>query len=140
MWRLQDLRDGGGLGFTVELFFLASKQLLSTSESSSKPCYVGTFRAVTSDWRVYKHSHGTQKLLLDMVMPEGLVTISNYPDYIVHEFLKLLGDILEGQIGSHIDSAVQKLTDFLRAMGWHPRVQFLRKVLGVITRAQASSS
>ena len=30
-WRMQDLRDGGGLGFTVELFFLALDQLLSTS-------------------------------------------------------------------------------------------------------------
>jgi hypothetical protein len=33
LWRLQDLRDGGGLGFTVELFFLALSQLLSTSSS-----------------------------------------------------------------------------------------------------------
>ena len=30
LWRLQDLRDGGGLGYMVELFFLALKQLLST--------------------------------------------------------------------------------------------------------------
>ena len=75
-----------------------------------------------------------------MVMPEGLVTISNYPDHIVDEFLKLLGNILEGQIGPHIDSAVQKLTDFLHARDRDPHAKLLRKVLGVIIRAQASSS
>jgi hypothetical protein len=75
-----------------------------------------------------------------MVMPEGLVTISNCPDYIVDEFLKILGNILEGQIGPHIDSAVQKLTDFLHARDWDPRANLLRKVLGVIIRAQASST
>ena len=37
LWRLQDLRNGGGLGFTVELFFLALSQLLFTS--SSKESY-----------------------------------------------------------------------------------------------------
>jgi len=138
LWRLQDLRDGGGLGFTVELFFLALKQLLS--RSSSRALYVGTFRAITSDWSKYEDSLGTQKLLLDMVMPDGLITVSDYPDYIVHEFLKLLGNILEGQIGPHIDSAVQKLTDFLHARDWDLRATLLQKVLGVIIRAQASSS
>src|SRR6267142_2090304 len=49
--RLQDL-SGGVLGFAVELFFLALKQLLSTSSESSKEShsefYIGTFRAVTA--------------------------------------------------------------------------------------------
>ncbi len=47
LWRLQDLRDGGGLGFIVELFFLALKQLLSTSlsQESQSALYIGTFRA-----------------------------------------------------------------------------------------------
>jgi hypothetical protein len=50
LWRLQDLRDGGGFGFTVELFFLSLRQLLSMSSSSDSfsTFYVGTFRAVTS--------------------------------------------------------------------------------------------
>src|SRR5258708_986089 len=34
VWRLQDLHDGGGLGFMVELFFLCFEQLLSTSSSN----------------------------------------------------------------------------------------------------------
>jgi len=76
-----------------------------------------------------------------MVMPRGLVTVSDYPDYIDDEFLELLGNILEGQIGPHIDSAVQKLTDFLHAKDWWDfREELLKKVLDVIIRAQASSS
>ncbi|KAI0260893.1 hypothetical protein BGY98DRAFT_1182471 [Russula aff. rugulosa BPL654] len=59
---LQDLRDGGGLGYTVELFFLALSRLLSTSSSkeSHSALYTGTFRAITSDWSKYKDSLGTQ--------------------------------------------------------------------------------
>jgi hypothetical protein len=137
LWRLQDLSDGGGLGFTVELFFLSFDW--RPSKYSSKALYLGTFRAITSDWSKYKHSHGTQNLLLDMVMPDGLVN-SNYPDYIVDEFLKLLGNILEGQIGPHIDNAVQNLTDFLRVGDLYSSHWVFRKVLGVLIRAQASSS
>ena len=66
LWRMQDLRDGGGLGFTVELFFPSLDQLLSTSSSKEfhSALYMGTFRAITSDWSKYKHSLGTQNLLL----------------------------------------------------------------------------
>ena len=46
LWRLQDFLDGGGLRFTIELFFLALLQLLSTSPSkeSHSALYTGTFR------------------------------------------------------------------------------------------------
>ncbi|KAI0267611.1 hypothetical protein BGY98DRAFT_1190925 [Russula aff. rugulosa BPL654] len=62
LWRLQDFCDGGGLGFTVELFFIVFWQFLSTSSSkeSNSALYTGTFRAITSDWSKYKHSLGTQ--------------------------------------------------------------------------------
>jgi hypothetical protein len=44
---LQDLREGGWLGFTVELFFLTLSRLLYTSSSkeSHAALYTGTFRA-----------------------------------------------------------------------------------------------
>jgi len=78
--RLQGLRDGGGLGFMVDLFFLAFEQLIFTS-LSTKPhsaLYTGTFRAITSDWSKHKHSLGTQK-----------------PPF-------------EGQKGPHVDEAAQE--------------------------------
>jgi hypothetical protein len=50
LWRLQDLRDGGDLEFTIELFFLSLRQLLSIPslhESNSTFC-TGTFKTITS--------------------------------------------------------------------------------------------
>ncbi|KAN0135847.1 hypothetical protein V8E53_006299 [Lactarius tabidus] len=48
LWRLQDLRDSGGLGFT-ELFFLSLRQLLSVSSSQeSNHVFTGIFRSIVS--------------------------------------------------------------------------------------------
>jgi Family of unknown function (DUF6535) len=112
LWRLQDL-SAGGLGFTVELFFLALKQLLSTSSSkeSHSELYIGTFRVITARASDYRASPGTQKLLLDMVVPyRGIIFDVDYPDKVVTEFLKFLGSILEGHTGDrHIDEVVEQL-------------------------------
>ena len=77
-----------------------------------------------------------------MVMPlDGIIFTPNYPDYIIDEFLKFLGNILEGQTGPHIDSAVQTLTTAIDDPTlYYFDTELLRKVLGVITQAQASSS
>ena len=111
LWRLQDLYDGGGLGFTVELFFIAIEPLLSTSSSdkSHSALYTGTFRAITSDWSEHKHSLGTQKLLLSITMSREWMFEVFYPAYIMDEFLLLLGNFFEGQTGPHINRARQKL-------------------------------
>jgi len=112
LWRLRDLLEGGGLGFIVELFFRALKQLLSTSLSQElqSALFIGTFRAITSDWSLYKHSLGTQKILLDAVASEyGIFSDFNYPAYITDEFLQLLENMLDKQTGPHIDLALQQL-------------------------------
>jgi len=109
LWRLQDLRDGGGLGFMVELYFLAFSQPLSTSsskESHSAP-YRGTFRAIASDRSKHKDSLGTQNLLLIIAWTRREEFVDCYPAYIVDEFLLLLGNIFEGQTGPHINKARQ---------------------------------
>jgi hypothetical protein len=144
LWRMQDLRDGSGFGFTVELFFLALQQLLSTSSSpeSHSTLYMGTFRAITSDWSKYKDSLGTQKILLDIVVTRGweFDLPGRYPPLIANEFLVLLGRVFEGQAGLHIDDVVQRLSslspDTLHA---RPR-KFKVKALKVITQARAPSS
>jgi hypothetical protein len=55
-WHLQNLRDGGGPGFTVELFLFALNEVLSLSESPHQDphstLYIATFRVITSDWRM----------------------------------------------------------------------------------------
>jgi hypothetical protein len=139
LWSLQDLRDGGGLGFVVEIFLLALKQLLSasTSQESYSALYITTFRTITHDWRRYKHSLGTQNILLDAVASDqGFLRTFNYPDYIMDELWELLGDILEGQTGSHIDNAVQQLTDHQRENG----DRYGAKASAVISRLRASCS
>ena len=139
LWGLQDFRDGGGLAFAVELFLLALKQLLSTSPSQESyvTLYIATFKAISSDWRRHKHSLGTQKILLDAVTSEqGILRTYSYPDYIMDEFWGLLGDMLEGQTGPHIDRAVQQLTDLQHEDGGRCGA----KALGVIARLRASCS
>ncbi|KAF8502811.1 hypothetical protein F5888DRAFT_1800362 [Russula emetica] len=140
LWRLQDLDDGGGLGFTVELFFLALSQLLSTSSSkeSHSALYTGTFRAITSDWRKHKHSLGTQQLLLIIAWSRRGEFKAYYPAYIVDEFLRLLGKIFKGQTGPHIEEARKQFN----SIGLFDRERFTDRVLSVLTpdRGQACQS
>ena len=137
LWRLQGLYDGGGLGFTVELFFIALSQLLSTSSSneSHSALYTGTFQAITSDWSKYKHSLGTQNLLLDIAVSRHWAFEARYPAYIVDEFLLLLGNVFDGQTGPHIDRARQRFESF---ESFDPR-GFRERLLRVLTRGQAQS-
>ena len=142
LWSLDDLRNGG-LGFAVELFLLSLRQLLSTypSQKSYSALYIGTFRAITSDRSSYKHSLGTQKILLDVVASDqGFLRTFNYPDYITDEVWELLGDILEGPTSfymkPHIDSAVQRLTDLLFEEGG----KYVRRAKEVIIRSRRWSS
>jgi len=141
LWRLQDLRDGGGLGFTVELFFLSLKELLSpySSERPHSALYIGTFRALTSDWNKYKHSLGTQKLLLEMSTSHHQriidIFILRYPTYIRDEFLVLLGNVFAGQRGPHIDDAVQQLVNCYNQVRGEEGRAFVAKALEVLTRA-----
>src|SRR5258708_17914011 len=140
--RLQDLGDKGGLGFTVELFFLAFMQLLSTSSSkdSHSALYTGTFRAITSDWSKHKHSPGAQKLFLDIAWSRRWAFIyNNYPTYIIDEFFSLLGNIFEGQTGPHIDEAVRELETFEVFGADGALAKFRDRMLRVITGAQAQS-
>jgi hypothetical protein len=131
LWRLQDLRDGGGLGFTVEIFFLALEQPLSTSLSneSHSALYTGTFRAITSDWGKHKDSLETQNLLLDIAMSRRWEFGAVYPAYIVDEFLLLLGNVFEGQTGPHVDRARQQ---FESSIMYDSR-RFAERVLRVLT-------
>ena len=112
LWRFQDLRSGGGLGFCVEIFLIALKHLLSASslKLSQSALYTSTFRVITSDWRKYKHSLGTQKILLHIISSScGLISTFNYPAYIIDELLVLVDNMLKGQTGPHIDLAVNRL-------------------------------
>ena len=147
LWRLQDLRDGCGLGLIVELFFLALSQLLSTSpsrefHSALLPLYVGTFRAITSDWSTHKDSLGTQKLLLDITVLHHGEFDEYYPADIVDEFLSLLGNVFEGQTGPHIDNAREQIGSLKLLQLYDSQARglgFTERVLRALTQGQAQS-
>ena len=102
LWRLQDLRDGGGFGFTMELFFLALRQLPSSSSPELKRVVcIGTFKDITSSWENIEDSSGTQRVLLnlicDLVIPHrGVFSDFPYPEYIMEELLEFVGTIVVG--------------------------------------------
>jgi hypothetical protein len=140
LWRLLDLRDAGGFGFLVELFFLVLAQLLSMafSEDTHSALYIGTFRAITSGWRQHKDCIGTQRVLLnlicDIAIPNrGVIANRRYPEYITNELLVLLGNMVEGQSGSHIDDTMVELGN-LGAISVHT---FANEAMAVISRRRA---
>ena len=122
LWRLLDLRDGHGFGFTIELFFLALRQLELSSTSSSSELkrvfYTGTFKAITSDWKDCKNSVGTQGILLDLlcdlvIRSHGAFSDFSYPPYIVEMLLELVEKMVDGHEGirDHTDDIVQVLEE-----------------------------
>ncbi|KAI0278994.1 hypothetical protein BGY98DRAFT_1186246 [Russula aff. rugulosa BPL654] len=120
LWRLLDLRDGGGLGFTIELFFLALQQFSPTSSSPELKTvlYTGTFNVITSNWKKSKNSAGTQRILVDILCDlviegRGIFSDFSYPPYIVEMLLDLVGNMVEGHGGSqpHINDITQELED-----------------------------
>lgn len=122
LWRLLDLRDGHGLGFTTELFFLAIRQLELSSTSSlselKEVYYTGTFKVITSDWKNCKNSVGTLRILLELVCDlvigsRGAFSNFSYPPYIVEMLLELVGNMVEGheRFHGHIDDIIQELEE-----------------------------
>ena len=124
LWRLLELRDGGGLGFTIELFFLAVRQLELSSASSPPELkeifYTGTFNTIKFDWEKSKNSVGTQRVLLDLLCDliignRGAFSNFSYPPYIVDMLLDLVGKMVEGynHDGSlkHIDDIIRELEE-----------------------------
>jgi hypothetical protein len=122
LWRLLDLRDGRGLGFTIELFFLVVRQLSYMSSSSelelTKVFYTGTFEVITSNWEKSKWSTGTQRILLDLlcdlvIQGRGVFSDFVYPHYIVEMLLVLVAKMVEGHGGlnPHINEVIEELED-----------------------------
>jgi hypothetical protein len=149
LWRLQDLRDGGGFGSWVELFFLAVWQLMTIPLSSDNLSVIilGMFRTITSNWRQHKHSIGTQRVILNLVCDlaindRGLLSNFVFPSYVTDELLVLLENMLEGQSGSHIDEATVELEDAIKKgeSEWADVNLFRAEAVKVITRSRAPAS
>jgi len=118
LWRLQDVRDGGGLGFTVELFFLSLRQILSipSLHESTSVFYIGAFKIITSHWEKSRESLGTQHILLNIICDliirdRGVFSDFSYPESITTILLGMVGNMLQGYAGpdEHIRDAVQEI-------------------------------
>ena len=148
--RWQDLRDGGGFGVAVELFFVSLGKVLPTSslEVSQHDLYIGAFKTITSSWRTCRDSHGTQQVILDVVfdltmrLPELPIPLDSdfaCPKDFTDGLLELLCSMLDGQTGPHIDEAVERLGDVCRnALG--ERKEFAERALEVISQSRVPLS
>jgi len=119
LWRLQDLSVGGAFGFTLELYFLTLRQLLPASTSSSREFtafYIGALKDITSDWKQYKASLGTQKIILNLicdigVRDRGIFSNYPYPDDITTELVGLLCKMIQERESDYIRDAMEEFRD-----------------------------
>lgn len=150
-WRLQDISEGGALGFTLELFLLSLRQVLpptnlSTNRSPSRDMlYAGAFEAITSDWKQRKESPGTLQIILNIgcdfaLRDHGIFSNFEYPRCIIKSFLELLRNMVEGRKDSSIDDALKELTqsDEWRYRDYDPKTTeessswIFEEVMGII--------
>jgi hypothetical protein len=118
LWRLLDLRDGGGLGFTVELFLLSLRTLLSmpSFHESNSVYYIGAFKTITSHWEESKDSLGTHHILLNIICDllikgRGVFSDFSYPEPITAILVDMVSIMLKGYAGpdEHIRDAVREI-------------------------------
>ena len=145
LWRLQDLRDGG-LGFTIELFFLSLRRLLSITSlhESNNIFYTSAFKIITSHWEKSKDSVGTQHILLNIICDliikdRGVFSDFLFPEPITTMLFDMVGNMLQWYAGSdmHIRNAVREIesVDSLICMDTALRA----KALGRLRRFRATS-
>ena len=105
LWRIKDLCNGGAFGFTLELYFLSIRHILSTFTSTPRGIHqtilVGAFRAITSGRQRFTDLSGTLPIILNLVyeitfQDRGIFSNYKYPNYITKELLDLLGRTIGG--------------------------------------------
>jgi hypothetical protein len=112
--RWQDLRDGGGFGIAVKLFFVTLEKVLPTSslEISQHDLYIDAFKSITSSWKMCRDT-GRSRLSSTLF----LTSLCDSPNFrpprlrfrlsedFTENLLELLRNMLDGQTGPHIDEA-----------------------------------
>jgi len=150
LWRLQDISIGCAFGFTLELYFISLKEILSAFTSRPPDAYitfyVGAFKSITSDWEQFKDTLGTLQIVLNLVCDvamshRGIFSNYIYPDFILKELLDLLGKMVEGQdLSANVDAindAIKELSD----VGWKVGDQIFRaSAIGILEHRAPTSS
>jgi hypothetical protein len=151
LWRLQDLRDGRGLGFTIELFLLSLRRLLSmpSFHESNRVYYIGAFKTITSHWVESKESLATHHILLNIlcdliIKGRGVFSDFSYPEPITNVFVDMVGSMIRAYTGpdEHICDAVEEIesVDSLICMDMTLRRRALLQFPGATQVSQARSS
>ncbi|KAI0000797.1 hypothetical protein BJV74DRAFT_794280 [Russula compacta] len=87
---------------------LKSLKAIETEQGPHSALYTSTFMAITSDWSKCKDSTGTPDSEDHSQISSHHLTsapLSKFP-YLANELLALLGNMVEGKTGAHIDEAV----------------------------------
>jgi hypothetical protein len=143
LWRLQDLRDGGGFGFTIELFFLSLRRLLSipSLHGSSSIFYIGTFKVITSNLEESRDSLGTQQILFSLIcdliiQDRGIFSGFLYPEPITTMLVDMIGKMLQAYTGPdwHIQDAVREIESVGSGMCMNMSLQ--RRALTALRRSR----
>ena len=144
LWRLQDLRDGDGRGFTIELFFLSLRRLLSipSLHEANSVFFNGAFEIMTSRLEESKDSIGTQRVLLNIICDliiqgRGVFSDFSYPDPITAMLVDTVGNMLRWYTGpsEHIRDAVREIenVDSLICMNFRLR----RRALAALPQSRS---
>ena len=142
LWRLFDLRESGGFGLSVELFFLvlANQLSMAPSQDTLSTHYIGTIRSIRSGWIKHTRSIGTLRVILnlicDIALPESGVFYDgpNFPSDITTELLILLENITGGWSSSrqHFEDAMTQLDAGVTQFQKDPL--FFSKALELVSR------
>ncbi|KAH9974813.1 hypothetical protein BGW80DRAFT_1458303 [Lactifluus volemus] len=102
MWRLLDLHEGGAVGFTVELYLLSLKEILSASDLShdSRDIFLSAVEAIASNRVLSECTIWTQKLILELILDiaanRGVFSDFSYPNFIEEELVRILRIVAAG--------------------------------------------
>ncbi|KAH9974606.1 hypothetical protein BGW80DRAFT_1458133 [Lactifluus volemus] len=139
LWRLLDLHDGGAVGFTLELYLVSLREILSTFTSpsdDSHDTFFSAFEAITSDHDLSECTIWTQKLILELILDiaanRGVFSDFSYPKFIEEELVRILRSVVSGVHDvSYIGVAVE---DLEKVKSRHRHAGFRESVLDVLRR------
>jgi Family of unknown function (DUF6535) len=145
IWRFLDLCEGGAVGFTLELYLLSLREILSASASPPEESHdvcVGAFKNITSNRSGARSNPWTQKVILELICDiaakRGVFSDFTYPGYIEDELVELLRKVTTGmQDLPDIEHAIDDLERepvrvTVQPRGERPSGGFREKVLGVL--------
>jgi Family of unknown function (DUF6535) len=102
LWRLLDLVEGDAIGFTLELYLVSLREILSTSALSddSHDTFFSAFEAITSNRALSECTIWTQQLILELILDiaanRGVFSDFGYPKFIEEELVRILRHVVAG--------------------------------------------